>query len=122
MSLIDDLAHKYGFDDEQIQMVHETSEKMAASLIWLGVGGIEKTWLTATENFANVTYSYNKGYFEGRKNALENAHTHGHWIDAYPKIEPNPMFSYCICSVCGFEQSISDELPYCPNCGAKMDG
>lgn len=46
---------------------------------------------------------------------------HGHWIDAYPKIEPNPMFSYGICSVCGFEQSISYKLPYCPNCGAKMD-
>lgn len=46
---------------------------------------------------------------------------HGHWIDAYPDIEPNPMLMYGICSVCGFEQSISNKLIYCPNCGAKMD-
>lgn len=44
----------------------------------------------------------------------------GKWINAYPDIEPNPMFMYGICSVCGFEQSISDKLKYCPNCGARM--
>jgi len=61
--------------------------------------------------------------------AVENAPTidavpvaHGEWINAYPDIEPNPMFMYGICSQCGFEQSISDKLNYCPNCGAKMDG
>lgn len=47
---------------------------------------------------------------------------HGRWINAYPDIEPNPMFMYGICSQCGFEQSISDKLNYCPNCGATMDG
>ena len=47
---------------------------------------------------------------------------HGRWIDAYPDIEPNPMFMYGICSKCGFEQGISKYLSYCPNCGAKMDG
>ena len=46
---------------------------------------------------------------------------HGKWIDAYPDIEPNPMFMYGICSECGFEQGISKYLNYCPNCGAKMD-
>ena len=46
---------------------------------------------------------------------------HGRWIDAYPDIEPNPMFMYGICSECRFEQSISKYLNYCPNCGAKMD-
>ena len=45
----------------------------------------------------------------------------GRWIDAYPDIEPNPMFMYGICSECGFEQGISKYLNYCPNCGAKMD-
>ena len=45
----------------------------------------------------------------------------GRWIDAYPDIEPNPMFIYGICSECGFEQGISKYLNYCPNCGAKMD-
>ena len=47
---------------------------------------------------------------------------HGRWIDAYPYIEPNPMFMYGICSECGFEQGISKYLNYCPSCGAKMDG
>ena len=47
---------------------------------------------------------------------------HGRWIDAYPDIEPNPMFMYGICSECGFEQGISKYLNYCPNCGAKMNG
>ena len=47
---------------------------------------------------------------------------HGRWIDAYPDIEPNPMFMYGICSECGFEQGISKYLNYCHNCGAKMDG
>jgi hypothetical protein len=46
---------------------------------------------------------------------------HGKWINSYPEIEPNPMCMYGICSNCGFEQSISDKLNYCPNCGAKMD-
>ena len=46
---------------------------------------------------------------------------HGRWINAYPNIEPNPMFMYGICSECGFEQGISKYLNYCPNCGAKMD-
>ena len=45
----------------------------------------------------------------------------GKWINAYPDIEPNPMFMYGICSVCGFEQSISNKLNYCPNCGAEME-
>ena len=46
---------------------------------------------------------------------------HGRWIDAYPDIEPNPMFMYGICSECGFEQRLSKYLKYCPDCGAKMD-
>ena len=46
----------------------------------------------------------------------------GRWINAYPDIEPNPMFMYGICSVCGFEQAISNKLNFCPNCGARMEG
>lgn len=46
---------------------------------------------------------------------------HGRWIDAYPKKEQNPIFNYGTCSVCGFEQSISNKLNFCPNCGTKMD-
>lgn len=44
----------------------------------------------------------------------------GKWIDAYPDIEPNPMFMYGICSVCGCEQAISNKLNFCPDCGADM--
>ena len=33
----------------------------------------------------------------------------------------NPMFLYGYCSLCGFEQSLSSKLNYCPNCGAKME-
>lgn len=44
----------------------------------------------------------------------------GKWINAYPDIEPNPMFMYGICSVCGYEQAIYDMLKFCPNCGADM--
>ena len=43
-----------------------------------------------------------------------------HWINSYPNIEPNPMFMYGICSECGFEQSLSSDLKYCPECGSKM--
>jgi rubrerythrin len=46
----------------------------------------------------------------------------GRWINAYPDIESNPMFMYGICSVCGYEQSISNKLNFCPNCGADMRG
>ena len=46
----------------------------------------------------------------------------GRWINAYPDIEPNPMFMYGICSVCGCEQAISNKLNFCPNCGADMRG
>lgn len=52
------------------------------------------------------------------ENPYESA---GRWINAYLDKEPNPMFGYEICSNCGFEQSLSNKLKYCPNCGIKMD-
>ena len=59
---------------------------------------------------------------EGTEVRVENAHgSTGHWINSYPDVEPNPMFGYGICSNCGFEQSLSNKLKYCPNCGIKMD-
>jgi len=64
---------------------------------------------------------YEKGFEDGVNSVDAEPVRHGHWVDAYPDIEANPMFAYGICSICGFEQSISDELPYCPNCGAKME-
>ena len=58
---------------------------------------------------------------KGMKTADVAPVRHGRWIDAYPDIEPNPMFMYGICSECGFEQGLSKYLKYCPNCGAQMD-
>lgn len=46
----------------------------------------------------------------------------GEWINSYPEIEKNPMFNYGICSLCKFEQSMSNKLNFCPNCGADMRG
>ena len=61
--------------------------------------------------------------FEQELSALQSVTSQpktGHWINAYPDIEPNPMFMYAICSVCNFKQSISIKLNFCPNCGLKM--
>ena len=54
--------------------------------------------------------------------SLQPERKKGKWINAYPDIEPNPMFMYGICSVCGYEQAISNKLNFCPNCGADMRG
>ena len=62
------------------------------------------------------------GHWEWRKpNGEVLMPKRGEWKSSYPEIEPNPMFMYGICSICGFEQSISNKLNYCPNCGAKME-
>lgn len=63
-------------------------------------------------------------YVEKYKNeakVIDLNNAHGHWIDSYPDIDPDPMLMYGICSICGFEQGISYKLNYCPNCGAIMD-
>lgn len=86
-----------------------------------------KAWAENIRDFR----SDNKCFFteENILKAIDNQPTvevelvkHGHWINAYPDIEPNPMLMYGICSECGFKQSISDSLKFCPECGAKMDG
>ena len=41
---------------------------------------------------------------------------HGYWDDSMDGITPH-------CSVCGHSHRLMRRiLPYCPNCGAKMDG
>ena len=84
----------------------------------------EKKVLTMAEYFAGGHLRFVNGEWrDDNGNAIEISRVrHGWWIDAYPDIEPNPMFMYGICSECGFEQGISKYLNYCPNCGAKMDG
>lgn len=44
---------------------------------------------------------------------------HGYWVNAYPEIEPNPMFMYGICSECGAETGY--QTKYCHECGSVMD-
>ena len=66
-----------------------------------------------------VLSEYLKEYF---MSSAQSERKTGHWINAYPDIESNPMFMYGICSECGFEQSISDKLNYCPNCGSYNRG
>lgn len=75
-------------------------------------------------------YSFQDGYTDEARQALDMAikaleepeRKTGRWINAYPDIEPNPMFMYGICSVCGCEQAISNKLNFCPDCGADMRG
>ena len=43
----------------------------------------------------------------------DKAVKHGHWL-------PHKITASSICSVC--RRVFADETPYCPNCGAKMDG
>ena len=85
-----------------------------------------KVW---AENIRNIRNN-NKCFFteENILKAIDEQPTleveivkHGHWINAYLDIEPNPIL-YGICSECRFEQSLSDSLKFCPKCGARMDG
>lgn len=50
---------------------------------------------------------------------LPSVETHGHWIE----IEDFTVRGYC--SVCGWKSHLYEDdvigMPYCPNCGAKMD-
>ena len=55
-------------------------------------------------------------------NELPSAERHGRWIefdDAYNRISGR-------CSVCGWESHLYEDdvvgMPYCPNCGTRMDG
>jgi len=47
---------------------------------------------------------------------------HGEWIE-HQHIDRNGTYytSHYKCSECGFED-FDEEYPYCPNCGARMDG
>ena len=79
---------------------------------------------TGSPNSENALYKANSIYevIDNVPASDVESMRHGRWIDAYPDIDPNPMFMYGICSECGFEQGISKYLNYCPNCGAKMYG
>ena len=45
---------------------------------------------------------------------------HGEWRLETDTEEPNPMFKLVVCSNCN--SKANHTYPYCPHCGAKMDG
>lgn len=49
---------------------------------------------------------------------------HGEWVK--PEDEWEACVISCICSVCGWRSHLFEDdvngMPYCPSCGAKMDG
>lgn len=59
--------------------------------------------------------AYKNGYAQGLKDAVN----HARWIIHNPL---DPFSIYGECSHCGFCQSISKYLNYCPDCGYRMDG
>ena len=44
---------------------------------------------------------------------------HGRWIEI---TEPASWIETYHCSECIVSKSATDDVPYCPNCGCKMDG
>ena len=49
---------------------------------------------------------------------------HGHWEIKESTLEKQ-TFDECVCSACGAVEYFNvgwRKFPYCPNCGAKMDG
>lgn len=66
--------------------------------------------------------AYKNGYEQGKRDAVK----HGRWIpleyDGYA--DGNPVWDLWKCSECQEEHSGDEDTltPYCPNCGARMDG
>lgn len=71
------------------------------------------------KNVENAMWRVDQQAKNVEKLLKESEQKKGHWIQSYPDIEPNPMYMYSICSVCGGEQSIRYDLPFCPWCGSK---
>lgn len=71
-----------------------------------------------------IPSGYNGGYAEAIDLAIETLKAepkHGHWIDE--GLVDGNQNRYCRCSECGKgdTQAISQRVPYCWWCGAKMD-
>ncbi len=55
--------------------------------------------------------------------AFGNQTVHGRWVnevESYPERYGWVPITSVVCSIC--EKSNGKKKPYCPNCGAKMDG
>ena len=77
-----------------------------------------KTYEATEQAYKN---GYEKGYADGKRDAVK----HGRWeLDSETEIS---KYVYCTNCCQGFAfrkvaELQLDEMPYCPNCGAKMDG
>ena len=100
----------------EVERLTDCNEELRERQTYIDRYGTE--WLTSAKDVPN--YAYEHGYADGMAEVKAQLPKRGKWKCSYPEIEPNPMFMYGICSICGFEQSISNKLNYCPNCGAKM--
>jgi hypothetical protein len=85
-------------------------------------------WL---DSVGNVLIGKGMSYYGELLGCIEDTPTadivevkHGYWQD---KFNRNRMVSQSFCSVCGKHSGIGGiesnrHKPYCPNCGAKMNG
>lgn len=80
----------------------------------------KEAWGQAFEN------GRQQGDAEGYARGLREAVKHGRWIpleyDGFA--DGNPVWDLWECSECREEHSGDEDTltPYCPNCGARMDG
>ena len=62
------------------------------------------------------------GYEEGKRDAVK----HGRWapLEYDGFADGSPVWDLWECSECQYEHSGDEDTltPYCPNCGARMDG
>lgn len=69
-------------------------------------------------DYNNTSYAKARSAWNRRTQSNEPV-KHGKWI------VPDDTVIACICSVCGWESNLYEDdvmgMPYCPNCGAKMD-
>ena len=47
---------------------------------------------------------------------------HGEWIFVYKESTMHYEVDGCRCSHCNCIEEMQNKMPFCPNCGAKMDG
>lgn len=74
--------------------------------------GVSTTWANAFSECADMVEDIPPADVEPLR--------HGKWIET----EDDTIHGYC--SVCGWESHLYEDdvigMPYCPNCGARMDG
>ena len=64
--------------------------------------------------------AYKNGYKKGYEDGKAAAEKHGRWENHISKIYSSSIANGFTASCCRSWHSV--KTPYCPNCGAKMDG